>query len=306
MMMYLNTIESTKEHPNENYARELMELFSMGVDTFTEDDVREAARAFTGWRLTRPPRTGDKDADMMALAEWEPEFVVARRAHDYGSKTFLGQTGAFAGEDVVRIIMEQDATGEFICRRLFKEFVHNEPYDEEIDVLVEVWARTGHDVREVVRAILVSDAFYSEAAYRAIVRSPVQLVVGMVRQLGIETTFDAMPRDAAGMGQVLFDPPNVAGWPGGASWLSSGTLFARANFVDSVLMGRRRAELAALDGLASAEDVADTALAILVDGNVPDASRAALHAFARSVSDAPQRAAGIAYLVLCSPEFQLI
>ncbi len=292
MMLYLNTAESDVAHPNENYSRELMELFTMGVDNYTEDDVREAARAFTGWRFTQPPRsmlTGDMGANQELLARWEPEFVKSRQQQDTGSKTFLGRTGNWDGEDIVAIIEEQAATGEFVTRRLFSEFVHDAPSDDDIDALVTVWDASGHDLREVVRAILVSDVFYSEAAYRGIVRSPVQLVTGIVRGLEMETDFRVDIRGAGGMGQVLFDPPNVAGWPGGEAWLSSATLFARANFVDGLLSGRVPADgrvrdrsagnavtPQALMGLEGVEEMVDAALWALVDGNVPEASRDAI------------------------------
>lgn len=324
MMLYLNTAESDAAHPNENYARELMELFSMGVDTYTEDDVREAARAFTGWRFTQAPRsmlTDDQEKNQEIRALWEPEFFKAPRQHDAGLKSFLGQTGDWDGEDVIRIIEEQTATGPFVARRLFREFVHAAPSEADIDALVAVWEASGHDIHEVMRAILVSDAFYSEAAYRAKVRSPVELLVGLVRGLEMETDFRIDVRSASGMGQVLFDPPNVAGWSGGAAWLSSATMFARANFVDGLVSGslaadaRRRGDRARIDnglvatallGHGGVEAMVDSALAALVDGNVPDASRAAIVEAAATITDEREQANTVAYLVACSPEFQLV
>ena len=323
MMLYLNTAQSDPDHPNENYARELMELFTMGVDTYTEDDVREAARAFTGWRFSQPPRsmlTGDQEADRELRATWNPEFFKAPQRQDRGEKTFLGQTGAWDGEDIVRIIEEQIATGEFVARRLFREFVHDTPSEADVAALVEAWDSSGHDIREVLRTILVSDVFYSQAAYRAKIRSPVELLVGLVRGLEIETEFRIDVRTAETMGQVLFDPPNVAGWPGGPAWLSSGTLFARANFVDGLfggsrgLPGRRQRDRVvngglvppALLGQASAEDMVDTALTALVDGNVPETSREAIVEAAAGIDNEQERAQTVAYLVACSPEYQLV
>ena len=168
MMRYLNTADSSKEHPNENYGRELLELFSMGVGTYTEDDVREAARAFTGWRVSRPRRAAgdrpDREEQIQIAKDWEPEFFVSTHAHDSGLKTFLGQTGNWDGDDIVDIVMASDAPGRFITRRLFTEFVHDHPSEASVDALEAVWDETGHDVREVVRAILVSDEFYSDEA----------------------------------------------------------------------------------------------------------------------------------------------
>ncbi len=316
MMLYLNTIESTKAHPNENYARELMELFSMGEGNYTEEDVRESARAFTGWRLTRPARErppeglSERERDEwlnQMWAAWEPEFRLEPRLHDTGSKTFLGQTGNFGGEDIVRIIMQQPATGRFIARRLFSELAYRDPGDDVIDRLVEVWDTTDHSVREVVRATLLSDEFWSMRAYRSLVRSPVEFAVGAVRALGIETNWQTIEQSSAGMDQRLFEPPSVAGWPGGEAWLSSGTFFGRVNFLDAFLFPRGRPiAIPALEGETTIEGMVDTALRALVDGDVEGASREALHAHAATVPAGPERAATVAYLVLASPEYQLI
>lgn len=320
MLFYLDTVDSTKEHPNENYARELMELFTLGVGNYTEDDVRESARAFTGWRFT-PPAKPPVDLNTLSkeerrkiehglIDEWEPKFVLAAQRHDSGQKTFLGKTGPWDGDDIVDIIMGQPAAGRFICRRLFMEFAHLGPDEKTIDALLKVWNESGHDIRAIVRAILVSDEFYSERSYRAFVRSPIELMVGALRALDIRelSTGAINERAYRGMDQILFEPPNVAGWPGGAAWLSSSTFFARVNFLDQFLFGLRGqpATLPALAGAATADEVVDGALEVLVDGNVSKESREALYAHARAIANAPERAATVAYLVLASPEFQLI
>jgi uncharacterized protein (DUF1800 family) len=316
MMLYLNTIESTKEHPNENYARELMELFSMGEGNYTEEDVRESARAFTGWRLTQPSRErppeglSERDRDEwlnQMWGAWEPEFRLEPRLHDSGAKRFLGQTGSFGGEDVVGIIMEQPATGRFITRRLFSDLAYRDPDEETVDGLVEVWDASGHSAREVVRAILVSDEFASMRAYRSLVRSPVEFVVGAVRGLGIETNWQTIEQSASGMDQRLFEPPSVAGWPGGEAWLSSGTFFGRVNFLDAFLYPRGRpVAIPALADQPTAEGMVNAALRVLVDDDVAEGSREALYAFAATVPAGPERAAAVAYLVLASPEYQLV
>lgn len=316
MMLYLNTIESTKAQPNENYARELMELYSMGEGNYTEDDVRESARAFTGWRLTRPPREqppagiSEKERDEwlnQMWAAWEPEFFLNERLHDTGQKTFLGRTGNFNGDDIVAIIMEQPATGRFICGRLFSEFAYRNPDEATIDRLTAVWDASGHSVREVVRAILVSDEFSSERAYRALVRAPVEFVVGAVRALEIQTDFLTIEQSASGMDQRLFEPPSVAGWPGGEVWLSSGTFFGRVNFLDSFLFPRGRpVQVPALLSQPTADAMVDEALRRLVDDNVTPEARESLYAYARTVSNPQERAAAVAYLVLASPDYQLI
>lgn len=315
MMIYLNTADSTKEHPNENFPRELMELFSLGEGNYTEDDVRESARAFTGWRLSPVPRrpippdlTGRERTEFVVQfwSEWQPEWQFDPELHDDDVKTFLGRTGAFGGEDVISIILEQPAAARYITGRLFSEFGYRDPDEATIDALVEVWESSDHSVRDVVRAILTSDEFYSERAYRAQVRSPMDFAVSTVRSLQLETDWLGIERMASAMDQTLFEPPSVAGWPGGATWLSSSTFFARVNFLDSILFpGGEPAEVPALSGDASASELVDDALALLVDGDISDASRTAIHDHARSITDPRERAATVAYLVLASPEYQL-
>lgn len=316
MMTYLNTVESSKDHPNENYPRELMELFSMGEGNYTEDDVRQSARAFTGWRLTPPNREqppaglSDKERDEwlnQMFAAYEPAWRFAPGQHDNGSKTFLGKTGNFDGTDIVGIIMEQPATARFITRRLFSQFAYRNPDDATVARLVDVWNASGHDTRAVVREILVSDEFYSMRAYRSLVRSPIEFMVGAVRGLELEADFLQLEQTAAAMDQRLFEPPNVAGWPGGEVWLSSGTFFGRVNFTDAFLRkGNRPGPVPALAGYANAGDMVNGALDRLVDGNVSEDSRQAITDYAASISNPQDRAAAVAYLVLCSPEYQLI
>lgn len=325
MLVYLDNVESVKDHPNENYARELMELFSMGVGSYTEEDVRESARAFTGWRITQPVRgrpTGtltaveQQEQLRRTFAAWQPEFQFVARQHDAGRKTFLGKTGAWDGGDIVDIIMEQEATARFVTTRLFEEFAYPGPSAAVIDRLVNVWKSNGADIRAVLRAILVSDEFSSEQAYRSKVRSPVEFIVGLVRGLELESTFTALGANGGrgayspyrAMDQVLFEPPSVAGWPGGPAWISSSTFFARANFLDQLFWPRngRPAEIPALRGLTSAEDLVDGAAARLVDGDITAAGREAIAAHASTVRDPAERAATVAYLVAASPEYQLI
>ncbi len=315
MMIYLNTIDSSAQHPNENYARELMELFSMGEGNYSEDDVREGARAFTGWRISLPerrdPPPGLSDAARnefinQAYANYDAAFEVVTRAHDSGVKTFLGETGNWDGADIVDIIMKQPATGRFVARRLFSEFAYRDPDEATIDRLVAVWDSSHHDVKQVVRAILVSDEFYSMRAYRSLVRCPIDFVVGAVRGLEIETDFLTYQQASQTLDQRLYEPPNVAGWPGGELWLSSGSFFGRVNFLDAFLFPRGRPlAIPPLATMPTAEAMVDEAVRRLVDDDISPESRASLYAYARTVSDPQERAAAVAYLVLASPEYQL-
>ncbi len=315
MMVYLDTIESTAAHPNENYARELMELFSMGVGHYTESDVREAARAFTGWRLTPPPRvniprdatTRERQAALDAAAEaYHPEFVIDPRVQDRGVKTFLGQTGAFGGDEIIDIIMQQAAPSRFVPVRLFRELVYDDPDASTVAWLAEAWNDSGHDVREVVRAILRSDEFNSERAYRARVKSPVEFVVGAVGGLELETDFRETLEYWGRMGQQLFQPPSVAGWPGGEVWMASATFFARLNFLDAFLFpGGRPRRVESLLEKGDAEAMVDEAVDRMIDGVIGTAARGVLVAHAATIRDPVERAATVSYLVLASPEYQL-
>lgn len=316
MMIYLNTVDSSAAHPNENYSRELMELFAMGEGNYTEDDVREGARAFTGWRFTLPeqrfPPDGLSNAERNEFineaygAAWEPEFHVLPNAHDNGVKTFLGETGNWDGDDVVDIIIRHPATARFIAGRLFRDLAYRNPDKATIDRLVEVWDSSGYDVKEVVRAILVSDEFYSMRAYRAIVRSPIDFVVGAVRGLEIETDFMTYQQAAQTLDQRLYEPPNVAGWPGGVAWLSGGSFFGRVNFLDAFLFPRNQPlAIPVLANQPTAEATVDEALRRLVDDDISPESRESLYTYARTFTGPEERAATVAYLVLASPEYQL-
>ena len=316
MMIYLNTVDSTAAHPNENYARELMELFSMGEGNYSEEDVREGARAFTGWRVSLPerrdPPPGLADPERnefinQAYAAYQPTFQLFPRQHDSGTKTFLGETGPWDGDDIVAIIMKQPATAKFMTRRLFSELAYRNPDDATLDRLVQVWESSNHTVKDVVRAILVSDEFYSMRAYRSLVRCPIDFVVGAVRGLEIETDYMTYQQASQTLDQRLYEPPNVAGWPGGEFWLSSGSFFGRVNFLDAFLFQRNRPiAIPALANLPTAEAMVDEAVRRLVDDDISPESRESIYAYASTIPDAGERAAAVAYLVLASPEYQLV
>ena len=311
MMVYLDTVLSSKAHPNENYAREQMELFTMGIGNYSEADVREAARAYTGYRMTRPPVQASKGP----FLNYNPSFLLLANQHDSGTKTFLGKTGNFGGDDIIDIIMASPAAGKHICTRLFTEFANPNPSPQTIDKLVGVWNQSGHQIKEIVRAILVSDEFYSEGSYRSIVRSPINFVIGAIRGLQLDANAQTARRMnlAAGrylvaMGQTPFEPPNVAGWPGGPFWLSSSTFFSRINFLDILLggTGKNAVGVPPLAGATTTAETVDTALQLFLDGNVGTTTRQAIIDYAGTVIDPRERAATVAYLVLASPQYQLV
>jgi uncharacterized protein (DUF1800 family) len=222
MLVWLDSNNNIKGRPNENYAREVMELFSLGVGNYTEKDVQEAARAFTGWH------TDGKVFDFNA------------RFHDADTKTVLGQTGPWDGGDVIPILLRQPAAGRFLARKLYRFLVSEtqEPPDRLLEPLAEQFRKTDYDVSAVVRTILASRHFFSEHAFRQRVKSPVEFVVGAVRAT---VSGEVAPRALVGrlelMGQNLFAPPNVKGWPGGQAWLNTSSVLARQNFAQALAMG---------------------------------------------------------------------
>ena len=217
MLIWLDSRVNKKQKPNENFARELMELFSMGVGTFTEEDVREAARGFTGWSLRKN------------------KFFFERNQHDFEMKTFLGVTGNHDGTDIIDIIMEQPVTSLFISKKLFEFFAYDNPEPRVLAELSSTFNSSGYSIKAVVEQILTSDEFYSERAYRAKIKSPTELVIGAMRQLEVATNWERIgPTYLTPMGQELFNPFDVSGWPDGGEWINSSTLLSRLNFVHSI------------------------------------------------------------------------
>lgn len=304
MMVWLDTEANRKGHPNENYARELMELFSLGIGNYAETDVRESARAFTGWVIR-----GDRK-------EGKVESAFVPRFHDDGTKTFLGQTGNFTGDDVVDIITKQPASAHFIARKVFEFFAYPNPSDDVLQPLVAAYTGANSSMRALVRATLTSDAFYSPRAYRALVKSPAELVAGTTRVLGLDTDGKLFPYAMARMGQELFNPPNVSGWHGGAAWLNSGTWLARLNFSNQIVnalattLAKRPAgdPVAAMATLPPANFV-DQLAVLLLDGQIdPDQRQVLIDYLAPAGSSAgpsEERRRGALYLALAMPEFHL-
>lgn len=217
MIIYLDSAGNRKGQPNENFAREVMELFTLGEGQYGEADIREAARAFTGWSIE--PETGEY--------RWRP-FM-----HDDGAKTVLGKSGNFDGDAVLDILLARSATAEFITRKLWREFVSPEPDEREVKRIAARFRDSGYDIRTVLRWVLLAPAFWSEEARGSLIKSPVDLVAGTLRSFQFETG-DALPFAivTAGLGQNLFAPPNVKGWPGGEAWINSSTLLARKQFLE--------------------------------------------------------------------------
>ncbi|MEW5879597.1 MAG: DUF1800 domain-containing protein [Pseudomonadota bacterium] len=234
MLVYLDGATSRRGAPNENFAREVMELFTLGEGGYTERDVKEAARAFTGWSVD--PDTG--------------AFVFRPRLHDDGEKTVLGRSGRFDGDAVLDILLEQPATARFVVGKLWREFVSPRPDPARIDAIAQRFRASGYEIRVALRELLLQPEVVSAAADDALVKSPVELLVGFVRQSRAELTQPVGAALAlAAMGQNLFAPPNVRGWLGGEAWINTQTLLARKQFLDRALA--RAAPPEAMDAIAA-------------------------------------------------------
>lgn len=308
MLTYLDNASNRKGRPNENYARELLELFTMGIGHYTEQDVKEAARAFTGWTFRGT------------------EFVFNRAQHDDGVKTFLGRTGPFDGTDVIDIIFEQPATARFLPRRLFEFFAGYRPPDGLVEELARTFRAVDFEVGPLVRTILRSEAFYAPQALRAQVKSPAQLVIGTARLLGLGSeAARALTLAMDLMGQALLIPPHVGGWPSGEGWITTSTILVRYNFAGLLTNGQmpgvpRRAagglrpvEVAGLlDGAETAGEAVAALIRRFLPGAVLDRKRtfALLRALGANrptdpVRFTPQRVRTALHLILSMPEYQL-
>jgi uncharacterized protein (DUF1800 family) len=228
MLRYLDNDENSKEHPNENFAREFLELFTLGIGNYTEQDVAEAARAFTGWSRT----SGD-----------ETTFIFREKHHDTGSKTFLEQTGTWQGEDIIRLCASHEATSRFVSRKLWRAFIADVPTTEGVEDLAQTFRDTNGDLHAVLREVFSSQAFFESSG--KIIKGPLEYVVGTLRSFGIapfasQDTQDNYYKTLQGflkqLGQVPLEPPHVAGWAGGRTWLNDGTLLGRINLAKKLTL----------------------------------------------------------------------
>lgn len=211
MLFFLNNQQNRKDRPNENFAREVMELFTMGRGNYTENDIKEAARAFTGWG-----------------ANLKGEFVFRKFQHDFGQKTVLGKTGNFDGGEVLDILLQQKQTARYITQKIYKFLVSDKPNQEKIDWLADRFYKSNYEISKLLEDIFTSDWFYEEKNIGALIKSPVELIAGIQRMLPMELeNEEALMLLQRVLGQLLFYPPNVAGWPGGKSWIDSSSLMMR-------------------------------------------------------------------------------
>lgn len=293
MLIWLDNFTSRKQSPNENFGRELLELFTLGHGNFSEADVKAATRAFTGWTISRQTE----------------EFTFIDAFHDYGQKTFLGHTGDWNGDDIVRFACADRSHAPFIAGKVFGWLAWDEADESTIAPFAEAYASSGNSLRELVETILRSEAFYSERARWAKVKSPVDFVVSALRQLEIS-------RDAtrfaigilAAQGQLPFDPPSVEGWPAGMTWLNSGTLLGRMNFASAASALADPVRVSANAGASGSELVAAMldrfGLSTAVD-SMPLEAYVSPGGTDPVGNERTSRVRGLAQLILSLPEWQL-
>lgn len=234
MLVWLDNWLNRAGRPNENYGRELMELFTLGIGHYTETDVREVARALTGWTVQNYRQTDDYNG-----ATFQDNPAI----HDSGAKTILGQTGNWNGADAIRIILNHSdaagsVSGRFIGAKLWTFFAYENPPQYVVDELAAAYASSDHSIREVVRRILLHPEFYEAHTRKTWVRSPAEYGVAVVRMVEATSDFDVAARQLGTMGQVLFNPEDAKGWDWGTSWMNTGTLFARSTMVNTICTNR--------------------------------------------------------------------
>jgi uncharacterized protein (DUF1800 family) len=222
MLLYLDTQSSKKSMPNENFAREVMELFTLGESQYTEQDIREAARAFTGYQLDRLKGT----------------VIHDKRNWDSSDKTIFGKTGPFDGKDVVNLIFEKKEAARFMAKKLWEFFVYDSPSEAALGALADSFMKSGYQTGPLLREIFLSKEFYVEASIRSQIKSPIQFLVALLKQLEIDSPPVGFPIMAEQqLGQILFMPPNVAGWDWGQAWINTNTLLTRYNLAGFLTKG---------------------------------------------------------------------
>lgn len=320
MIVFLNNQQNKKDHPNENFAREVMELFTLGEgNVYTEKDIREAARAFTGWTVNK-----------------KGQFEFVSKDHDAGEKEFLGRKGNFNGDEILNILLEEKQTAKYITTKIYKEFVNEEPEEDIIDQLAEEFFASEYDISKLMRSIFISDWFYDEKNIGSRIASPVELIVRYKKLIGLDfKDRKNMPGLQKVLGQVLFFPPNVAGWPGGKTWVDSSTLALRMNMPARIINGggfdirpkpefedapedeamlktKKRAEIisdwtkfVAVFKNVKEADLTDTMIGYLIQCPTQNIDKSLIEKYVDHSSD-ENRIISTAGIIMSLPEFQLI
>jgi uncharacterized protein (DUF1800 family) len=318
MLRYLDNDENVKDHPNENFARELMELFTMGVHGgYSEKDVQESARAFTGWTF----KSNNKNLELYK----NPQFVFMAKNHDTGTKTVLGQTGNFEGADIVRIVTHHPSSAEFMTAKIWHYFVSEDLPKSVHQELIKIWVNSKLDIRELLRTIFSSQEFYAVEQRNNLIKSPLEYVVGSLRAVNAKLLLEQELTLIGMLGaqaQVPFYPPNVKGWDGGLDWIADTTLLNRIQFMGVIASGKiamrprlkqdTKGEKTPAQPIAGLQFPHGSSLAETIDlvgqtflGEKPSGVlRKALETFAKG-RNTPEVAKGLSYLVLISPHYHL-
>ena len=286
MLVWLDSNSNRKRHPNENFAREVMELFSLGVGNYSEHDIQEAARAFTGWHV----RNG--------------EFWFNAIQHDTGEKVVFTKRGNFDGGEVVELCLEHPACPRFLAFKLLRQFVEPSSPREHIDALAARIRQHNFEWLPILRELFASRLFFSEQARQSIIKSPVELLLGAVNQLNAKPNLQSLARLSAELGQDIFEPPTVKGWDGGRLWISSTTLIQRANFATALLKSNQLGSIS-FAGLRVEDDV-NYFVDLLLARDVGADAVAELRQFAKNQTGDPEiRLRSLTQFVMQMPEYQL-
>jgi uncharacterized protein (DUF1800 family) len=320
MLIYLDGAQSHKNHPNENFAREVMELFTLGEGNYTEQDIQQAAKAYTGWGLSR---------DRL-------HYEYHAGNHDEGPKTVFGHTGNFSGEDVLKMICDKPECAQFIAKRIWRFFAQDQPPQPVVDALAVELHKSGMNIKRAVNIVFRSKEFYAPDVIRSQIKSPVQWLISSTHQL--QAPLPTQPMSLvmlSQLGQELFQPPNVKGWDGGIAWITTNNLLDRYNYAAALVEGDRvplpglKGQMRSLmnriseDGLMQLAPANVTSLFSAVDLSTPYSFLAALQARFINSELKPQRLAVLTdflksrspledadlrksiRLIMCMPEYQL-
>ncbi len=294
MLVWLDGNANRRRQPNENFARELMELFSLGVGNYTERDIKEAARAFSGWHIRKN------------------EFWLNRMQRDATAKTVFGEAGNFDGDDVVELCLKHDAAPRFLATRMLQFFVMPAPPDDAVQELAACIRVNDYAMRPVLRTLLSSSIFFGADARHAIIKSPAEFVFGTQRTLDSAVNLRESVNLMGQLGQLLFEPPTVEGWKGGRAWINSATMLGRANFAAELTTGSRYgtiadpARAAAQRGWQESRDAVEYYVELLLARDVPTAQPAIETYLNHASGPLGEQLRGVLHLLLTLPEFQLV
>lgn len=286
MLIWLDGNANRKRHANENFAREVMELFALDVGHYSEHDISEAARAFTGWHVRND------------------RFWFNRRQHDEGAKTVLGRTGNLDGDDVIALCLAQPACPRFLARKLLHAFVTSDPGAEDVDALASSIRRHDFHMAAVLRELLLSQLFFRQSVRHALIKSPTDFVLGAYRATACQANLQRSTRLLARLGQDLFAPPTVKGWEGGRLWISSSSLLQRTNFVADLVANESIRINIELKG---AERLVQYYINLLLSGRADETASDRLVQYVDDGGRKPgARTRGLLHLIMTMPEYQLM